>query len=300
MRLVAQPNTDAPLAIAWEECACLLCGGAYLTPLLEAADPLQGDAGLRFLIVRCNRCGFCYTNPRPDPVSIRPFYPADYHCHRIKESSSSYDPLQQWLPTRAGRLLDFGAGSGNFLMRLKALGWTVTGLDASEAAGARMRDRGLDAHVGTLPHPLWADPCFEAITMRQSLEHAHQPLDVLHAAYRLLTTGGRLLVAVPNFDSFAARWFGPHWYGLDLPRHLTHFTPATLRMMLQRAGFEHIELHRQTRGSWIRRSAELAEQRQRGGGMTRFLKSRLGSGLAGWWGSLNGRSEVILAVAVRA
>ena len=302
MRLPATQRSDALTAgspaIVWEECACLLCGSTNLAPLLEASDPRAGDAGFRFLIAKCNRCGLCFTNPRPDLVSIKRFYPADYHSYRAKpdgmnERIRKTDPIGKLLPVQgSARLLDFGCGAGDFLRRMHALGWNVTGLDMAEPAVARIRDQyGLPAHVGTLPSPLWSGACFEAITMWQSLEHVHQPLEVLRAAYRLLTTGGRLLVAAPNFDGFASRWFGASWYGLDLPRHLTHFTPQTLRMMLGRAGFECVEMQQQQRNSWIRHSAE----RHR----NRFLQTRIGSGLAGWWGRLSGRAESILAIAVK-
>src|SRR5262249_32615430 len=100
--------------------------------------------------------------------------------------------------------------------RMRAAGWSVAGLDTSESAVDRLRAAGLDVHLGTLPNPLWSEPCFEAITMSQSLEHVHQPLEVLRAAFRLLAPGGKLLVTAPNFASAAARWFGPAWYGLDL------------------------------------------------------------------------------------
>jgi SAM-dependent methyltransferase len=285
-------------AIVWEECACLLCGSGNFSPLLEASYPRGGDAGLHFLIVRCNRCGLCFTNPRPDLVSIKRFYPADYHSYRAKPNGTNErirktDPIRKLLPIQgSARMLDFGCGAGDFLRRMHALGWNVTGLDMAEPAVARIRDQyGLPAQVGTLPSPLWEAACFEAITMWQSLEHVHQPLDVLHEAYRLLTAGGRLLVAAPNFDSFASRWFGASWYGLDLPRHITHFTPQTLRMMLRRAGFERVEMRQQQRNSWIRHSAERTG--------SRFMQTRLGSGLAGWWGRLCGRTESILAIAVR-
>ena len=125
--------------------------------------------------------------------------------------------------------------------------------------------------------------------MWQSLEHVHQPLDVLCAAHRLLTDGGRLLVAVPNFESLASRWFGANWYGLDVPRHLTHFTPDTLRAMLARAGFARIDVHQQHRNSWIRHSAERA-----GGGI---LATRLGAGVAGWWGHWTAQADCLIAIA---
>jgi SAM-dependent methyltransferase len=290
MRLAAQSCTAAP-PIAWEECACLLCGGAHLTPLLESADP---RSGLRFLVVKCNRCGLAFTNPRPDPITIQQFYPDDYRCHKPKDRLDKSDPLMKLLPKHGpARLLDFGCGGGDFLARMHAVGWIVTGLDSSEAAVQNVRERHkLPAHVGTLPCPLFADATFEAITMRQALEHTHEPLDVLRAAHRLLAPGGRLIVAVPNFDSLAAAWFGANWFGLDVPRHLTHFTPSTLRLMLSRAGFERVEIRQETRTSWIRHSAERS-------GKARFLRTRLGSTLAGWWARCLGRAECLIAVAVK-
>ena len=47
----------------------------------------------------------------------------------------------------------------------------------------------------------------------------------------------QLLVVAPNIDSLPFRWFGSAWNGLDLPRHLTHFAPWTLQLLLERAGF---------------------------------------------------------------
>src|SRR5262249_2893147 len=160
--------------------------------------------------------------------SIQQFYPAHYRCHRGKEDVGRTLTLGDWQKaTRCkkcdlihrllqaqtpGRLLDFGCGAGDFLLCMQALGWAVTGLDMAQSAVTRIREQyGLPAHLGTLPHPLLTAASFEMITMRQSLEHVYQPLDVLHAAYRLLTRPGRLLVAVPNFDSQASRWFGAAW-----------------------------------------------------------------------------------------
>src|SRR5260221_105975 len=119
-----------------------------------------------------------------------------------------------------------------------APGWQVRGLDVSASAVAEVQpQRRLPALVGSLPHHELRRATFDVITMWHSLEHVHAPLEVLREAHRLLAPGGRLVVAVPNIDSLPFRWFGNAWYGLDLPRHLTHFAPRTLQMMLERAGF---------------------------------------------------------------
>src|SRR5690348_7148971 len=101
MRLAEHHHSLAAPAVAWEECSCLLCGHSSHTPRMEASDRYSG---LRFLLVTCDRCGLCFTNPRPDPVSSQRFYPADYRCHRGKDRLSKTGALIEG----HGRLLDFG------------------------------------------------------------------------------------------------------------------------------------------------------------------------------------------------
>src|SRR4051812_48270613 len=98
-------------AIAWEECTCLLCGSAGWMPFIEAAQHVH--SGLRFQIVKCHRCGLCFTNPRPDRDSMQQFYPADYLPHHRQSLAQkkhfwTSDPLPKLLPLSGnGRLLDF-------------------------------------------------------------------------------------------------------------------------------------------------------------------------------------------------
>ena len=77
--------------------------------------------------------------------------------------------------------------------------------------------------------------------MYHVLEHLHDPREALSKAYQLLKRGGLLVVAVPNFDSLQARIFRQRWYHLDAPRHLYHFTPHTLKMLLHEVGFKVLE-----------------------------------------------------------
>ncbi|MEX2120461.1 MAG: class I SAM-dependent methyltransferase [Pirellulales bacterium] len=156
----------------------------------------------------------------------------------------------------AGSLLDFGCGAGSFLRRMQAHGWHVEGLDVSAAVARRVqRQTGIRVHVGSLPHGDLKTGSFDCITMWQSLEHVHQPRRVLESARELLRPGGTIVVLVPNLQSWSFRVFGPHWFALDLPRHLTHFTPVTLARLLQTTGF-HVRRSQQVAiDGWIRQSA---------------------------------------------
>jgi len=301
------PCPEQGLGIEWEETACLLCGGRRCTPFLEAPDNDPESGGLWFLISQCQDCGLCFTNPRPSPHSIEEFYHQGYDPHRTdlldptaalgRPWRSGGGRLQMSLHGQ-GRLLDFGCGNGTFLARMHAQGWKVTGLDLSQPSVDHIRSAlGLHALVGTLPHAALEEEGFDLITMWQALEHVHQPLEVLREARRLLAPDGQLMVSVPNLDSLAFQWFGACWRGLDLPRHLVHFTPQTLRLMLHRAGLRPGPVRMVRRGGWLRASARIAAQHQQHTAWTSWLGRRPSSSLASWLGYLTGRADCMSVTA---
>jgi len=201
---------------------------------------------------------------------------------------------------KPGRLLDFGCGSGSYLVEMAARGWQVTGIDSSVHVIDAIRERfGFDVVAGSLPHPELIPGSFDVVTMWQSLEHVGQPLSVLRAAYELLIPGGKIIVSVPNFESLAARWFGENWFGLDLPRHLTHFTPRTLREILQASGFRVAEVRSWIHADWLRSSAERAVATGSSSLTSKLLRGKLVSKLVAWYGHLLGRPDSIVAVAER-
>jgi SAM-dependent methyltransferase len=276
-----------------ETTACPLCAGDAADPLVDASDPLA-DCPSRFHIVRCRACGLAYTNPRPRPDAIGQFYPEHYIPHQERFSSRS-DPFVTLLGAPPGRLLDFGCGAGALLQRLHHCGWHVTGVDRSPRVVRHVHQRlGLPALLGSLPHPDLPPHSFAAVTMAESLEHVHDPLGALRAARDVLVPGGRLVISVPNLDSLAFRWFGSDWLGLDVPRHLTHFTPQTLRKILERAEFRVLRLRSIRHNSWLRHSAGRARTR-----WGRLLRHRLPASLAGWYSAAAGRCNGILALATK-
>lgn len=307
--LSAVEEEQAP-ALEWEEVSCLLCGSGRRKPMLEGPDPAPDGRGLWFAVVQCQDCGLCYTNPRPNLSSMGQFYSRTYTPHQIKLKpvrQAQWYKWQRWcggldyrktLPVHGqGRLLDFGCGSGSFLRRMQQQGWQVAGLDLSPQAVRNACQQGLRVLLGSLPHPELAPASFDTITMWHSLEHVHEPLAVLRAARQLLVSGGRLVVSVPNLDSLAFRWFGRHWFGLELPRHLTHFTPWTLRLMLYRAGFKTLSVHMDRHSSWLRSSSGLAGRQKTSSGWQRWLGNHTAAKLASWLAFLSRKADCMTAVA---
>jgi 2-polyprenyl-3-methyl-5-hydroxy-6-metoxy-1,4-benzoquinol methylase len=271
-----QPKLKIETDMKTETVSCPFCSGTDYTALVVSTDKDAPAPQTAFTVVRCLACDLCFTNPRPTPELIGRFYRQDYAPYQNLVGDSQDTKRWAWLrrinPLRSTnyergdfpligqqRLLDFGCGAGAFLLQMRQLGWNVIGLDTSEAIGIRLKEKyGLHVLIGTLPNPALTPESFDLITFWHSLEHVHQPLHVLYEVNRLLTSGGKLLVAVPNIASASFRWFGPNWFGLDVPRHLTHFSPRTLRKMFEKAGFV-FELQRMTQHSFmLRQSAERA------------------------------------------
>jgi 2-polyprenyl-3-methyl-5-hydroxy-6-metoxy-1,4-benzoquinol methylase len=281
-----------------------------------------------FTIVRCDSCGLCYTNPRPDPAHIGRYYPQDYAPYQAGEGEfASKHAIERWIilqeygapqlrPTGPagiaarlasvirpahrlgggirwhgrGRLLDFGCGGGKFLRQMKACGWDVTGIDFSDTAVRAVRDSGIAAHQGSLPHPQIAPNSFDVVTMRHSLEHVYDPLAVLRGAREALDAGGLLLIEVPNYRSWDVEYFSHASIWLDLPRHLLHFSPQTLSELVRRASFEVKTVRVRCRSSAFAKALKSAGRRDRGrwDGLLRLkLARQLAAAACEWRGSGN-------------
>jgi len=137
-----------------------------------------------------------------------------------------------------GTLLDVGCGDGAFLARAEARGWTTVGLETSAEAAARARAvaRGrvvcAPLEQAALPGEL------DAVTFWDSLEHLVDPAAALRQVGARLRPGGVVAVTMPNAAGAESRLWAAGWPYLDLARygHLHHFTPRSLRRLLERAG----------------------------------------------------------------
>ena len=143
-----------------------------------------------------------------------------------------------------GALLDIGCGSGAFLRTVKGSAWRLHGVEISrhEAENARI-SAGAEVFVGDpLDAPFQPDS-FDVITCFHLLEHVYQPLPLLNRIRTWLKPGGFLYVILPNIDSWEAHIFRSYWYGLELPRHLFHFSPVSLDRAMHVARLKTIRLH---------------------------------------------------------
>ena len=103
------------------------------------------------------------------------------------------------------------------------------------------KEYGLDLRQGTLEDHRFQDGEFDMVTLWDVIEHLVDPKKTLAEAERVLKEDGLLIVNYPDFGSFASRILGRKWPFL-LSVHLIYFTPATIRRLLSKCGFEVVEL----------------------------------------------------------
>lgn len=230
--------------------ACPVCGSPDLHDKLRVQDKSVSQE--TFTIQQCAGCTFQFTNPRPDAAHIGKYYESDaYVSHNSAAQglvNRVYKAVRYFTVRRkvalitrlnggqAGRLLDYGCGTGHFLAQARRSGWQVTGLEpnprARQDAAARVGQPIQEpAALATLPAG-----SFDVITLWHVLEHVHALQDTLTQLIDKLAPGGRLLLAVPNPDSLDAQHYRQYWAAYDVPRHLYHFVPATMQQLLARHG----------------------------------------------------------------
>jgi len=238
-----QMSQTAPTDITEARHACRHPEDA-LEILAETRDYITGHP---FRIAHCHACNLDVTVPAPSETEIGAYYPTTYYGTGNRFTGGVEWFLDTLYGLRAdritrmrppGKVLDVGCGRGLLLNKLRERGWDVSGTELSDEAAVYARERlGIPVRTGSLLNANFPAEEFDLVLLWHVLEHLHDPRAVLAEIARILKPGGGLLVAVPNLSSWEARATGTHWFHLDVPRHLTHFTDRALREALQDAGF---------------------------------------------------------------
>lgn len=213
--------------------------------------PGAGDYELR----RCLDCEFVFVNPRPADAVLSGLYDEGFYFstgwpfRRLAEwilfeiQRTRQRRVERFVP--GGCLLDIGSGDGRFVRHMAAAGWDATGLDFSPAAHS-IASSGLNGGrflQGSLFDHEFAPGSLDVVTLWQVLEHVSEPREFLERCHHLMRPGGFFVAAVPNIEGLSAKLTGERWWGLDVPRHLAHYSPRTLGRALEQAGFRVVRLN---------------------------------------------------------
>lgn len=240
------------------------------------------------------RCRYGYPQ---QPVNLMTRMLSKIAMHKFRTRRKRHE----WFPFRPdGKLLDVGCGGGVFMERMRDFGWDVCGLELAADVAQRVERRtGITVHIGTLPHHNLKPDSFDAVTLWHVLEHVPNPRQILKSAAELLRPKGLLVIELPNIESWSFAEFGPHWYGLELPRHFQHFSPTTLTAMLPTGAFRNLEIQQIGTRSLIKLSAERAVAAGRTEHKALLAQGKSFFTRQAAWTEANNQADVIRLVAER-
>jgi len=204
-----------------------------------------------FNLVECLQCKLQITSPQPSEENIGKYYQSEeyishsdskkgiinavYHRIRSITLNSKLELINSY--SKPGNLLDIGCGTGYFLKKCQENGWRITGTEPDQ--GAREKSKQITGkEIYASINDIKAIKEFNVITLWHVLEHIHDPVKTLLKIKELLKDEGILIIAVPNHESYDAKYYKETWAAYDVPRHLYHFSKTALNNLLQETGFQ--------------------------------------------------------------
>lgn len=138
---------------------------------------------------------------------------------------------------KPGKVLEVGCSTGIMLDILKKEDWETWGVEPSKS-GAVAKKRGHKVVKNYFEKTKLPKNYFDLVVMNHVLEHMDDPVRVLEKTKTVLKKGGIVYVDVPNIGSLASKIYGKNWKYLLPDEHIHHFTPETLKKLLEEAGFK--------------------------------------------------------------
>ncbi len=231
---------------------CPVCRSASISHAFDAKDFTVTKQD--FQVWRCSDCTAMFTQDIPEQDQIGKYYQSENYIshsdtqkglvnrlyHRIRKTTliQKRNLVKKETGVDTGLILDIGCGTGAFLHTMKDAGWDITGLEPDE--GARKTAEKL-YHIQPLPsHRIFELPQqkYNAITAWHVMEHVHQLHEYVDQLKKMITKEGRIFIAVPNHTSYDASAYGTFWAAYDVPRHLYHFSPKSMSVLMEMHGLK--------------------------------------------------------------
>jgi SAM-dependent methyltransferase len=229
---------------------CPVCNSAGIQQVLTTRDYTVSSES--FSIWQCANCSLRFTQNVPGADEIGGYYKSEEYISHSETSkgfvnwlylrvrkftlSSKRNFIEDETAIKKGSLLDIGAGAGAFVHHMKENGWTVEGVEPDPQAIERANNQ-YGIRLKTSPELFgYKQLTFDAVTMWHVLEHVHDLHEYVRQIKNICRPGGKIFIAMPNYTSFDADHYGPEWAAYDVPRHLYHFSPASMQELMRKHG----------------------------------------------------------------
>lgn len=206
-------------------------------------------SGETFNLIQCQNHDLLITSPAPGPHEVSRYYQSENYISHTDSNKGIFEKVYQGVKKFTnsgkvalikkenkfvGKLLDIGAGTGDFLLAAKKRNWEVSGVEPNEQARNLSADKGVFL-VENLEVILGSE--FDVITLWHVLEHLPNLQEDINLIHSKLKKGGTLIIAVPNFRSYDAKYYKKYWAAFDVPRHVWHFSKSGIKSLFEEKGF---------------------------------------------------------------
>ena len=231
---------------------CPFCNSQNIGKALSVKDYTVSSK--IFELIKCSDCTGMFTQDVPGQEDIGSYYASEnyishsdtqkgfinklYHRVRQKTLQGKWALVKNETNTNAGNILDIGCGTGAFLNLMKNKGWQITGLEPDATARQNVEKLYQVAPMPITNFFTLANGSYDAITMWHVLEHVHQLHEYIDKIKSLLTENGKAFIAVPNYTSYDAQYYKEYWAAYDVPRHLYHFSPQSIKALVESHGMK--------------------------------------------------------------
>ncbi len=209
----------------------------------------SSDERLNHQLVACARCGLQYVSPRLRARAVLEGYSGGSDEQFVSQAlgreitfAKSLDAIESLWNREPGRLLDIGTGGGSFPFIASKRGWQADGCEPNRwLCDWALENYGLPIRQGTVFEQAYPAKSYDVVTLWDVLEHTPDPKTEIREIHRLLKDDGLLVINYPDIGSWIARLMGRSWVFL-LDVHLYYFTRATIRKLLEDAGFDIVRI----------------------------------------------------------
>ena len=214
-----------------------------LTTLLNCKD--NTVSGEYFEVMEHEEYEMLVTSPVPK--NLEKYYKSESYISHTDSKKTFFDKIYQAVKNHTLKqkllllnsfksssksVLDFGAGTGDFLKICKNNNWQVLGIEPSAEARENAVKKGVHLKESLLDI---TNQKFDVITLWHVLEHVENLKSTIKVLKSLLQPEGRIVVAVPNYKSYDAAFYKEHWAAYDVPRHLWHFSQKSIHKLFLEA-----------------------------------------------------------------
>jgi 2-polyprenyl-3-methyl-5-hydroxy-6-metoxy-1,4-benzoquinol methylase len=182
------------------------------------------------------------TQPFPSEKALPNYYDNKDYISHTDSKTSWFDRLYQFVKrfaiskkvklitnqTEEQTILDVGCGTGDFLLACKNKNWQVTGIEPNTKARRLAEQKLPMVSIFSDIKNIELTEKFDIITLWHVLEHIPDLDEYINRLKKFLKPNGRLIIAVPNYKSYDARYYGKFWAAYDVPRHLWHFSQKSI------------------------------------------------------------------------